>query len=116
MSQSALLEDQRDSKSAHSEFLDELTNDEKKQFARIETYENFLSELQKFGQFANQHRKWTSLCNAVQKCSEQLSPYFEVVGIAVQSHPEWAALAWGSFRLVLLVSERLISHVLPDWY
>ncbi|OAL52436.1 hypothetical protein IQ07DRAFT_598053 [Pyrenochaeta sp. DS3sAY3a] len=104
MGDTSLPVDQRDFKSAHAEFLDELAHEEKKQFTKIDTYESFLTELQKFQQFPKKHKKWTGLCNAVQKCSEQLQPYFEVVGIAVQSHPEWAALAWGSLRLVLLLA------------
>jgi hypothetical protein len=40
--------------------------------------------------------------------SDSLRHYFDVIGILVQSHPEYAALAWGAFRLVLQV-RRLIS-------
>jgi hypothetical protein len=37
-----------------------------------------------------------------------MQPYFDIVGTVIQSHPEVAALAWGSFRLVLLVREPAI--------
>jgi hypothetical protein len=39
----------------------------------------------------------------VKTFNDALSPYFEVVSIAIQSHPEIAAIAWGTLRLVLQV-------------
>jgi hypothetical protein len=41
--------------------------------------------------------------------SVSLSHYFDVIGILVQSHPEYAALAWGAFRLVLQVRQQLCN-------
>lgn len=37
------------------------------------------------------------------KLADKLGPYFEVVNIFVQSHPEYAALVWGTLRFILLV-------------
>lgn len=37
------------------------------------------------------------------KLADTLGPYFEVVNIYVQSHPEYAALVWGTLRFILLV-------------
>jgi hypothetical protein len=39
----------------------------------------------------------------IKALSDALAPYFDVVGITVQSNPEYAALAWGGIRLVLQV-------------
>ena len=89
---------------AHKEFLDQLSDEEKKQFTPIKDSQTFLSEAKNLGQFAKSNRKWTRLFRTIQRCSDCLTPYFNVVGITVQSHPECAALAWGSFRLVLLAS------------
>lgn len=94
-------------KRAHEDFLDQLSEAEKKQFAPIKDSQTFLAEVGKLGQLSKS-RKWTKLFAAVQKCSQQLAPYFDVVGIVVQSHPDWAAIAWGSFRLILVAS--LISE------
>jgi hypothetical protein len=96
---------------AQKEFLDQLSEEEKRQFVPIKDSQAFLSELQKLGQFAKSNRKWTKLFRTVQRCGECLAPYFDVVGITVQSHPEWAAIAWGSFRLVLLVNKRQSIHL-----
>jgi hypothetical protein len=90
---------------AHEEFLNQLSDEEKKQFAPVKDSQTFLKELHNLGQFAKNNRKWTKLFRSIQKCGDHLAPYFDVVGIVVQSHPEWSAIAWGSFRLVLMVRE-----------
>ena len=92
---------------AHADFIKQLSDDEKGQFLQVNTSEDLLEGLQKLERFSKNHKKWTKLCNAVRKCSDKLDPYFAVISITVQSHPEWAAIAWGAFRLVLLVSQPL---------
>ena len=91
-------------KQAHAEFLGQLSDEEKRQFLQIKTSKELLEGLEKLGQFPKSNKKWTKVCNSVKKCSDKLNPYFAVVSVTVQSHPEWAAIAWGAFRLVLLVS------------
>lgn len=39
----------------------------------------------------------------IKALGDSLQPYFDVIGITIQSHPAWAAIAWGAFRLVLQV-------------
>lgn len=87
---------------AHKDFLAQLSDEEKKQFAPIKDGKTFLTEVSKLGQ-ATKARKWTKLFRTISRCSENLATYFDVAGILVQSHPEFAAIAWGSFRLVLSV-------------
>jgi hypothetical protein len=45
----------------------------------------------------------TSVFTKIDKFTAKISPYFEVLGIMVSSHPEWTAIAWGALRLVLQV-------------
>jgi hypothetical protein len=85
-------------------FLSQLTDDEKRRFSTVAHSEHLLRELDQLGQFANNKVKWTKLCNGVKRCSDKLNPYFAIVSITVQSHPEIASIVWGAFRLVLLVS------------
>ena len=40
----------------------------------------------------------------IHKFGASLQPYFKILNIVVQSHPEWSAIAWGAVRLVLQVS------------
>jgi len=88
---------------AHTQFLDQLSDEEKKQFVAIKDYAAFLKALLTLGDFRKSNKKWSKFLGSVQRCGSHLEPYFDVVGILVQSHPEIAALAWGSFRLVLSV-------------
>jgi hypothetical protein len=51
-------------------------------------------------------RKRGALMRRLTAFSDSLKHYFDVIGILVQSHPEYAALAWGAFRLVLQARQR----------
>ncbi|EMD61400.1 hypothetical protein COCSADRAFT_192355 [Bipolaris sorokiniana ND90Pr] len=87
---------------AHTEFLAQLSDEEKKQFIAINDSQSFLAAIQDLQKFRKSNRRWVKLLSCVQRCGDCLQPYFDVVGTVVQSHPEVAAVAWGSFRLVLL--------------
>ncbi|RAR02007.1 hypothetical protein DDE83_008718 [Stemphylium lycopersici] len=89
---------------AHTQFLDQLSNEEKKQFVIVKDYAAFLTALANLGNFRKSNKRWSKLLGSVERCGNHLEPYFDVVGTLVQSHPEIAALAWGSFRLVLLLA------------
>jgi hypothetical protein len=52
-------------------------------------------------------KRWLSI---VKKFADRLEPYFSIVDIFVSSHPEYAALFWGSLRLVLKVSHNCQVH------
>jgi hypothetical protein len=104
---------------AHAEFLAQLSDEEKKQFIAINDSQSFLAAVQDLQQFRKSNRKWDKLLTCVQRCGDCLQPYFEVVGTVIQSHPEVAAIAWGSFRLVLLVREPIYlnhSEIVIDEY
>jgi hypothetical protein len=92
-----------DFEQAHQRFLAQLSDEEKQQFSPIKNYQAFQAEIVKLSQ-STKSRKFTQLFAVINKCGQSLASYFDVVGIVVQSHPEWAALAWGSFRLILAVS------------
>jgi hypothetical protein len=50
-----------------------------------------------------QKTRLSRVLNCIQKFNERIEPYFQVVGIFVQSNPEYAAIFWGSLRLLLQV-------------
>jgi hypothetical protein len=52
-------------------------------------------------------RKLSSLCRKIERFATAWEPFFEVTNIFVQTHPEFAGLAWGAIRLVFLVSSNL---------
>lgn len=48
-----------------------------------------------------------SMLDTLTRFANRLNPYFDVVGIFVQTHPEFAGLAWGAVRLALQVCEKI---------
>jgi hypothetical protein len=42
-------------------------------------------------------------CQAIDKFSRTMKPYFDVVDTLVSSHPEYAAILWGAVKLVCQV-------------
>lgn len=43
-------------------------------------------------------------CKGVSALAERLDPFFDIIALFVSAHPEFAAIAWGSLRLVFVVS------------
>lgn len=88
---------------ARDQFLQALAPENQGNFIRIRTSQELIDSFSKFQQFKQDNSRASRLLNVVKKCSEKLEPYFQIIGIVVQSHPEWTAIAWGAFRLVLQV-------------
>ena len=88
---------------ARDDFLQHLPSDDKAAFIKIHSSTELLDDFNRFQGFVKDHSRWTKVFSAVKDCSDRLQPYFDVVGIVTQSHPEWTAIAWGAFRLVLQV-------------
>jgi hypothetical protein len=51
----------------------------------------------------NRIRGAVFICD-IGKFANSVKPYFDVIGMIAQSHPEFAAIAWGAIRFVLQVS------------
>lgn len=45
--------------------------------------------------------KWSKALTKIHDFTNDLKPYFEIIGIVVSAHPEWAAIGWGALRLIL---------------
>ena len=52
-------------------------------------------------------KKLLATCKVIERFAKVWSPFFDIIGIFVSSHPEYAAVAWGAIRLVFLVSAKL---------
>ena len=68
---------------------------------------DLVQELQKLDIVAREGssgKRWLSI---VRRFAERLEPYFKIVDIFVSSNPQYAAIFWGSLRLVLKVSSNL---------
>jgi hypothetical protein len=87
---------------AKETFLDSLSDRERSQFSACASAEDLLASLEA-NQFVKDHRRWTSFLGKIRDFSDHIKPYFDVCNIFVSSNPEFAALAWGGFRLILQV-------------
>ena len=88
-------------------FLTSLPPRERKLFEHCSSPEQMVAETSKLAVIADDHIRGTKLIGKIKSFTEKIKPYFEVIDIIVQSHPEYAAIAWGAFRLVLQVSSIL---------
>lgn len=52
----------------------------------------------------------TRCCRKIEKVANRLSPFMRSIDLIVSSHPEFAAIAWGSLSLVFTVS--LFNHAI----
>ena len=87
---------------AKETFLDSLSDRERSQFSACASAEDLLASLEA-NQFVKDHGRWTSFLRKIRDFSDHIKPYFEVCNTFVSSNPEFAALAWGGFRLILQV-------------
>lgn len=96
-------------------FLQSITDEERAQFSSCRSPEELVKSIATFLTGFEKSR-FTRMTMHIESFSKQLQPYFDILGIVVQSHPEWAAIAWGSFRLVLKACEHIdfLKHLRPD--
>jgi hypothetical protein len=87
-------------------FLQSISDEERAQFSSCESPEELVKSIATF--LTGFKKSWfTRMTMQIESFSKQLQPYFDILGIVVQSRPEWAAIAWGSLRLVLKACEHV---------
>lgn len=86
-------------------YFETLSVEEKSTLPRSQSSAELIEEIRKLGAFSSSshERRLRNSLRKVQNFSERIEPYFETVGIIVQSHPEIASIIWGSIRGALLV-------------
>ncbi|KAK7190286.1 hypothetical protein PSPO01_04007 [Paraphaeosphaeria sporulosa] len=55
-------------------------------------------------QHSNHSRLLRGSLENIKRFADRLQPYFEIIGIIIQSHPEIAAIIWGCIRATLLLA------------
>ena len=91
--------------SARDSFLDTISQEERAQFSNCANVEMLMEDVGAFSEFKSDHRRASKFLERIKNFGDQIQPYFEVCGILLQAHPEWTAIAWGAFRLILKVSD-----------
>ncbi|KAK3998072.1 hypothetical protein QBC44DRAFT_375961 [Cladorrhinum sp. PSN332] len=96
--------------SSRDRFLQSLGPREKLLYSPCASEDDFLLAIAKMDVLAKQHvARRGKITKSIQSLSKLLAPYFEIVNIFVQSNPEFSALFWGAFRLVLELASNLVS-------
>ena len=85
-------------------FLDSLSHRERRAFQKFSDVKSMLASVEQIVQSSAIHKSRLTVClTHVRDLADRFAPFFEVCGIFVSSHPEFAALAWGAIRLVFQV-------------
>lgn len=101
-------------KEAYEEFLGSLSPNEQPIFKRCLSADDLVAEVKNLEVIEESRIRGRGFLARIEAFSDRLQPYFEVINIVIQSHPQCAALVWGALRLVLMVS-RLINTFSPCW-
>ena len=105
---------------AIEQFHASLAPKERSLFSKCNSADELLSTVEDL-EIIKKSRESSRLVRRVKLFNDSLGHYFAVIDILVQSHPEYAALAWGAVRLVLQVfrdSHRkglFASNILFSW-
>ncbi|KAJ8115345.1 hypothetical protein OPT61_g2995 [Boeremia exigua] len=90
---------------ARDEFLASLSPAEKIIFDRCPSAEALISNVEKMRLAKKDARGHRAVITVLGDLSNSLKPYFDTIGIFVQSHPEYAAMIWGAFHLVFKLAD-----------
>jgi hypothetical protein len=91
---------------AQRRFLDALPLAEQRLFSFCPTSKDSLNQVKELDVIAKRKHHGIKLLKPIIKLSESLEQYFKIIDTFISSNPAIAALAWGSFRLVLQVSNQ----------
>jgi hypothetical protein len=95
---------------AQDDFLAGLSDSERATFSRCNSSADLLASCQNFDVIAKVKRRGLPLLRRIKCLSDNLEPYFKVMEILCSTHPEWANIVLGTFRLVLTVLILLLCY------
>ena len=98
-------------KHARDHFCQRLSGKDREVFAQISTSSELLDDFKKLQATFKDGQRWTKIFSAVKACNDVLQPYFKIVEIIIQSHPEWAAVVWGAIRLISQVLQHFQCRI-----
>ncbi|KAF2645315.1 hypothetical protein P280DRAFT_531385 [Massarina eburnea CBS 473.64] len=93
------------------DFRASLSPTEKTLFMEFGTSKDMIKDLQQACEGARNGRKLSRLCHRIDRFASAWEPFFDITGIFVQTHPEFAGFAWGAIRLVFLLGSNYVTHL-----
>ena len=101
---------------AHDHFVASLSPKDRDLYSRCNSAQELLAEVQKFEAVSRDRLRGRGLIARIKSFSDRLEPYFDVIGIIVQAHPEYAAFVWGTVRMVLQVNSTCLVWIVITVY
>lgn len=90
---------------ASKEFRASLSKSQLDMFKAFPDARSMITSIEKQANTHPTHKSaLTKCCRKIEKISNRLSPFMRVIDLMVSSHPEFAAIVWGSLSLVFTVS------------
>lgn len=98
---------------AYAEFVASLPPDELALVKKCCSAEDLSGEVQSIPAFKHlNNSKRKKLLEHVNALSEALRPFTGILNLFVSSHPEWAAIIWGSINLLFQVSASRLLRIM----
>lgn len=89
--------------SSMQNFRNSLSETDARNFHNFDNPELMIEDIAQRCRDRRLNSKVLGCCQAIKGFADKMLPFFEVIDIFIQSHPDWAGLAWGAVRLVFLV-------------
>ncbi|ETS79334.1 hypothetical protein PFICI_09187 [Pestalotiopsis fici W106-1] len=96
---------------AARQFRDSLSPADSKEFMEFPSAKEMIEELNKRVSTYQRNSKLSKYCQRLERVSESLLPFFDIIGIFIQSNPEVPALVWGAMRMVFLLASNFSSFL-----
>jgi hypothetical protein len=94
---------------AQRKFLDALAPAERARVEKCSSAQDLLKSAQELEVIAKDRIRGRGFISRIRSFNDSLAPYLGVIEVIVSSHPEYAAIVWGSIRLTLQLASNYAS-------
>lgn len=94
---------------AQKKFLEALAPSESSRFKECSSAAELLKSAQELEIIAKDRIRGRGFISRIRSFNDSLAPYFGVIEVIISSHPQYAAIAWGSIRLALQLASNYAS-------
>lgn len=94
---------------AREKFFFSVSGSDLELFSKCSSHAEFLADIRKLEVISHQGRQGAKLLKKIEKFSKGLEQYFKVIEMMISSNPEFAAIGWGVFRLILQLASGFVT-------
>jgi hypothetical protein len=97
--------------SAAKRFEEDLPAQEKALYKRLEGPKQLVNSIKEHVSHlkTKNESRLLQACKKIDRLSNAMEPYFQIIGIFVSSHPDLAAIIWGALSLVFQLSSQFVE-------